>query len=223
MRYVIISGIDGCGKTTVIERLRERFEAKGLKIHCEWLRYSHILVKPVHGLCRLVGLSRKYKVNSECIWRHEFYRNQIFCSLYVFLTWLDTWLSRLKLDLKTTGRKIDIVICDRWVNDILIDLAVDTRREQLLYGKWYQRFIRILPKNSKQYLITRDTRDILSARPQSVQDTNFSFRHRLYKQLGNIADITVVNSNSLITTTVNAILTNWQESSLQSSTTQQQN
>ena len=96
-RFIVISGIDGCGKTTLIRALRNRLEQEGLTTRYEWLRYNHRLVRPVHGLSRLVGLSRRYRTADQSVWRHEFYRSRLFCSFYILLTWLDAWLGRLML------------------------------------------------------------------------------------------------------------------------------
>ena len=88
-QFIVISGIDGCGKTTIIEQIRQKLEQQGYKTQYEWMRYNHRLVKPVHGFCRIVGLSRKYEVDGQYIWRHEFYRNKLFSKFYIALTWLD--------------------------------------------------------------------------------------------------------------------------------------
>jgi len=96
-QFLVISGIDGCGKTTLIRRLQDRLAEEGLTTRYEWMRYNHRLVRPVHGLARLVGLSRRYEVAGRSVWRHEFHRSRSFSSCYILLTWLDAWLGRLRL------------------------------------------------------------------------------------------------------------------------------
>lgn len=205
--YIIVSGIDGSGKTAIIRSLQRRLEAQGISTFCTWMRYNHVIVRPVHGLCRLVGLSRKRQTSSEKVWSHEFYRCQSFCSLYIFLTWLDTWLGKCKLVWQLRWRQVDVVICDRWTNDILIDLAVDSRRANLLDGKWFQRFMKMLPVRSKQYVIIRNTNDVLDCRSESGDDPGFSFRQRMYYLLSRVTDkVTVVNNNGTLTDAVDCIL-----------------
>ena len=41
VKIIAISGIDGCGKTTVIEKLQEELSQKGLPVKYVWLRYNH--------------------------------------------------------------------------------------------------------------------------------------------------------------------------------------
>lgn len=208
-RFIVISGIDGCGKTTLINRLGDRLEEEGLTTRYEWLRYNHRLVRPVHGLTRLVGLSRRYRVDGTCVWRHEFHRSPLFSSFYVGLTWLDVWLGRLLLAARLMLRNVDIVACDRWVPDILVDLAVDTRRRSLLGGKWRARFMRILPAGTRQYLIVRDSNRVVALRPDVRRDMSYSLRHRLYGRLQQDPDIVVVRNNGTIDAAVDALVRDW--------------
>jgi hypothetical protein len=227
-RFIVISGIDGCGKTTLIQGLRTRLEQEGLTTRYEWLRYNHRLVRPVHGLSRLVGLSRRYKVawasrpgiqdhgqdarattGSQFVWRHEFYRSRLFCSFYILLTWLDVWLGRRILAARLRSQDVDVVVCDRWVQDILVDLAVDTRQRDLLAGTWHSRFTRILPPGARQYLIVRDSDRVVSSRPDVLQDMSHSFRKKLYRRLEKSPDVVVVRNNGTIEAAVDAIFGDW--------------
>jgi hypothetical protein len=208
-QFIVISGIDGCGKTTLIAALRNRLEREGLRTRYEWLRYNHRLVRPVHGLSRLVGLSRHYRTGDQSVWRHEFYRSRLFCSFYILLTWLDVWLGRLILAARLTSQDVDIVVCDRWVQDILVDLAVDTRRRGLFAGTWHSRFTRILPPGARQYLIVRDFDSVVSSRPDVVRDMSHSFRRRLYGRLEKSPDVVVVRNDGTVEAAVEAIWGDW--------------
>lgn len=194
-QYIVVSGIDGSGKSTIIKALQARLREEGIESHYVWMRYNHILVKPVHAFCRLVGLSRRYLSAQGSVWRHEFYRSQGFCSFYIFLTWLDTWLGRVKMTCQLRGHKQGIVICDRWVNDILIDLAADSRRDRLLDGKWYSRFQRVLPPGTKQFVVTRGDAAILACRPECREDPGFAFRQGMYRRLCQMPDVVNVIDN----------------------------
>ena len=47
-KYIIISGVDGSGKTTVIEGVRAQLEAEGKTVGYIWMRYHHKLIKIMH-------------------------------------------------------------------------------------------------------------------------------------------------------------------------------
>jgi GTPase SAR1 family protein len=216
-QFIVISGIDGCGKTTLIQELRDRLEQEGLTTRYEWLRYNHRLVRPVHGLSRLVGLSRCYRTGNRSVWRHEFYRSRLFSSFYILLTWLDACLGRLFLAARLRSRGVDIVVCDRWVQDILVDLAVDTRRRHLLAGTWHSRFTRLLPPATRQYLIVRDSDRVASSRPDVLEDVSHSFRRKLYRRLERSPEVVVVDNNGTVRATVDAIFGDWKSWACRSS------
>ena len=202
--YLVISGIDGAGKTTVIAVLRDRLEAAGLKTHYAWMRYSHYLVRPVHLLCRLLGLSRRHSTPRGPVWRHEFYRCRLFCRLYVVLTWLDTWIGRLMLAFAVRAARPEVVICDRWIDDILIDLIVDTRMRDLRSNHWRRRFLRVMPPGSRRYCIMRDTALVKAAREDFCQA--FGFRMLLYRWLGRQSDVIMIDNNGTIDEAVAQVL-----------------
>ena len=55
--YIIISGIDGSGKTTVINELTRTLEARGKSTEYIWMRFNHYSVKVMYMLARMMGLS----------------------------------------------------------------------------------------------------------------------------------------------------------------------
>ena len=206
-QYIIVSGIDGSGKTSIIEGVREQLERQGKSVFYVWLRYNHRIVKPIHGLCRLVGLSRKRPEGmGKTVWRHEFYRCRPFCSLYICLTYLDTLFGKLNICRRAANAKPDLVICDRWIYDIMTDLAVDTRRPNLLSGYWLRRFEAIMPKDARQYLVKRDMKDILDVRPECDRDREFLFRSRIYGRLEKMSRVVIINNDRDITCAVDDIL-----------------
>ena len=58
-KYIIISGVDGSGKTTVIEGVRAQLEAEGKTVGYIWMRYHHKLIKIMHAIAKLTGLSKR--------------------------------------------------------------------------------------------------------------------------------------------------------------------
>ena len=106
-------------------------------------------------------------------------------------------------------RDVDIVVCDRWVQDILVDLVVDTRRRDLLRGTWHSRFTCVLPPGTRQYLIVRDSERVVSLRPDVMQDVSYSFRLKLYGRLERSPDVVVVRNNGTVDAAVDVIFRDW--------------
>ncbi len=93
---LVISGIDGSGKSTIIDATRRHLQQDGKNVGYIWLRFNHYLTKCMHALARIIGLSVKVQNEMGCVWQHRFYTNCFFCKLYVLATYLDSWASRLK-------------------------------------------------------------------------------------------------------------------------------
>ena len=125
------------------------------------------------------------------------------------MTWLDVWLGRLLLEIKLLLKNVDVVVCDRWIQDVIIDLIVDTKRYDLLRGKWYKRFVRVLPAFTRQYLIVRNTESIVTHRPDVTRDISFKLRRKLYKRMMKIPDIVVIYNENTVDSAANAILSDW--------------
>lgn len=202
-KCIIISGIDGSGKSTIIDRTKAALEANGNHVGYIWLRMNHYLTKCMHALARVLGLSVKVHNEMGDVWQHRLYKSQAFCSLYIVNTYLDSWVSRLKYNKMAKGK--DVVICDRWITDILVDLATKTHRSGFLDSKWPQRFMKILPKDAKMFVIVRNTEALMDCRLENRVDPDFRFRLGIYEQLCRKDYVTVVDNNGSIENSVKQI------------------
>lgn len=204
-RVAYVMGIDGSGKTTVTEYLARAYEKEGYDVDVIWLRFNHVLTKPLLGLCRLLGLTRYEMIDGIRVGYHEFYRSKLVSWAFVYLQYLDalrvTW-SVLRPRQKNNNKA---VILDRFVYDILIDLMIDTRIEQL-DTKWIGRkLIALLPEHSITIPVFRDRNHLLEARPESRVDRNFEERLKLYEELVERQRLTpLVNDSTLEVLSENA-------------------
>ena len=175
IKYIIISGIDGSGKTTVINALKKELERKGYSVSYIWMRYNHYSVKVMNAIARLLGLSVKVHNEMGDVWEHRLYKMPWFCQVYVWCSYFDNWIAKRKV----TKLKSDYVICDRWINDVLVDLGAECRFMYILDGKWFNRFQRLLPNNSIQFVIKRDIQAVLDCRMENHTNPDFSARYEL--------------------------------------------
>lgn len=201
-KYIIISGVDGSGKTTVINALQEELEKRGKTVSYIWMRYSHYTVKVMNALARFLGISVKIHNEMGDVWEHRLYRMPWFCKIYVRCSYLDNLIARHKvMRLKTS-----YVICDRWINDILIDLGAEGRMMDILDSKWYDKFHEILPESSFQFVVVRDRQDVLDCRVENHANPDFPARFELYKKLTEKSDVYVVDNTGTIENCVKQIL-----------------
>ena len=122
------------------------------------------------------------------------------------MTYCDTLISKFKLK-RHSKVNADIIICDRWINDIIIDLAVDTRQSDLLSNHWYDKFTALLPEDCQQYIIMRNFKDVMNVRPEYVNDREFSFRFKLYNRIVNKHENLIkMDNNTSLQDAVDSIL-----------------
>ena len=88
-KYIIISGVDGSGKTTVINSLKDKLEQQGKTVDYIWMRYNHYTVKAMNAFARILGLSVKVHNKMGNVWEHRLYKMPWFCKLYVWCSYLD--------------------------------------------------------------------------------------------------------------------------------------
>ncbi len=201
-KYIIISGIDGSGKTTVINALKEELKAQGKSVDYIWMRYSHYTVKAMNALARVLGISVKVHNEMGDVWEHRLYKMPWFCKIYVYCSYLDNKIARRKV----MKLKSDYVICDRWINDILIDLGAEGRMMDILDSKWYKRFHSILPENSFQFVVKRSKEAVLDCRVENHANPDFPARFELYKKLMEKSDVHVVDNSGTIPESVKQVM-----------------
>ena len=205
-QLISVSGIDGSGKTTIIDALSSDLLAKGRKVRVVWLRYNHYLTKIILGFGRLFGYT-VFEQYPECrVSYHEFYRSKLLSHAFIWLTWIDTALTTLILVRIPSLFSPRLTICDRWIPDILIDLEIDTRLD-LRAGHAYARlFWTLVPKSAALMVVNRDYEDIVAARPEHRYDRNLRQRYELYLALAQERSLRLIDNtgdlNDTIRTTI---------------------
>ena len=201
-KYIIISGVDGSGKTTVINNLKLKLENEGNTVDYIWMRYNHYMIKVMNGLARLLRLSVKTHNEMGDVWEHRLYKIPIFCKLYVWCSYIDNKIAKRKV----VGLRSDYVICDRWVNDILIDLGAECRFNDILDSKWYKKFHSILPPQSYQFVVIRDRQAVLDCRIENNVNPDFPYRFILYQKLAKKYDVYVGDNSGTIEESVEQVM-----------------
>lgn len=202
MRYIIISGIDGTGKTSIINELMKELKNQNIPVKYLWLRFNHYTVKIMNALARVFKLSVIVNLENEEVWQHQFYKSPLFCRLYIICSYIDNSLAKLKL----LGIREDVVVCDRWIPDTLVDLGAECRLPEMISGKWYTRFMSLLPKQNILFVIDRDYGEILSSREENRTNPDFSFRYDLYQQLMQKKEVVVIDNSGTVMQSVEKIL-----------------
>jgi len=88
-RVICLVGIDGVGKSTVANMLSDAFRSSGKEARVVWLRYNHLLSKPILLLGRIFGLTRYETIRSLRVGYHYFYKSRFVSYAFIFFQYLD--------------------------------------------------------------------------------------------------------------------------------------
>lgn len=180
---IFFSGIDGSGKTVVIENLIKELNQQGFKTRYVWMRYNHYLSKLLLAVCRLTGFTKYHQIAGHKLGVHHFYRSRIISYLFIFSSLIDTAVATFLKLLLFLNRTDAVIVCDRFVIDILVDLMIDTRKFDLFDCLWGQAFKRLVAPHARTFYIRRPLKEIIDVRPESEYDTTFLMRVVLYEHL----------------------------------------
>lgn len=194
---VYITGIDGSGKSTLVNIIEKELCQRGIRSTTYWLRFNHVISKPLLGFCRLIGLTRYENIGGIRIGYHEFSKSRIISWLFIALQYLDALRVKYFKIFPASFKKNHIIILDRFVYDILIDMSVDTNID-LFSSRVYKCFTNLVPKNAKIILIDRDMDEVLKCRPEGVVDKYFKKRRVLFDRLKHENNIIVIENSRTI-------------------------
>ena len=178
---------------------------KGFKTKLVWLRFNHLFSKPILLFGRILKLTKYEFVNKTRLGYHHFYKNKILAHFFIIFQLFDTFLAYLRFIFINLKKENMVLIIDRYVYDILIDLIIDTRILNLqdnLYGKL---FIKLLPSKSTNILLYRNEEFLMNARSENKYDKNFKKRFNLYKKLSKNKNITTFNNNKSLNAMLNKV------------------
>ena len=195
---VSVSGIDGSGKTTCIEQLRGFYDEKGKPSRYIWLRYNHYITKVLLVFCRLIGLTYYQNIDGARMGYHDFYRSTLLSHLFVWLTLMDTFFISLILVYIPAIFSRSVIICDRWVPDILIDLEIDTHISMVVGTLYEKLFWAMIPSAAHVLVIQRDYDDVFFARTEHKIDKNFKHRFQLYKTLISSSKVKMIDNTGTV-------------------------
>lgn len=203
---IVISGVDGSGKSSVIKGLQARFDKDGKKTRYRWLRYNHYLTKFLLAFCRFTGFTRYEHFENTRVTYHDFHRSSVIGWLFIALTFIDTFFVSILFVYLARRVSDTIILCDRWVFDIMVDLETDTRIEFSERSAVARLFKWLIPGYARCYLIMRDVEKVRGTRDESLKDPNFLVRYKLYERHSADPLLTVIDNNGILEDSVGAIL-----------------
>lgn len=201
-RFIYFTGVDGCGKSSVIDELIKEYGKKGINARRVWLRFNYFFTRPVLLLCRITGITRRVKKGDKIVSIHDFHKSGFIAFLVQYLHLVDTFFAyiiKVRLPLKFTN---DVILCDKFVYDILADFMVETRDLGLLEKKITKLFLKLIPKDMQVISFSVDKDEIIRRKPEVlVDDEDYDFKYKAYQlmmQRFSLRPIINVNFNNTV-------------------------
>lgn len=119
---IILSGIDGAGKTTLAKRLVKELKVQKQKVRYVWYRWAAFLSYPLLAICKVLNYTKK----RETITIREYYRNRGISVIWSFLYPLDYFFCSLT-KLRRIRKENSIIVFDRYLPDIIADVTFQTQ------------------------------------------------------------------------------------------------
>ena len=196
--FICITGIDGAGKTTHVKLILKYLRNKGIRCEYKWLRFHHFVSLPLLAFCKIAGYTHVSTLGGiqKCSF-HEFYRSRLISTMYPWVLLIDTVLfTTAKVYIPMlTGTSI---VCDRFVYDTLIDVAVATNDHEIYKKPVGKLYLKLIPNNARFVMLSLDKSVILSRRNELKDDATFDERYRLYQNFADELGIKVFNNDITI-------------------------
>ncbi len=198
MPLIFFSGVDGSGKSTHAKLLSVYIKRKGVKVVLAWMRWFAFLSYTVLVLCKFLGLTRRSRFSSHPLRLYWIYKPiaLIWFNLFLF----DYAIYVLIKLISTRGR---IVIADRFMLDIFIDVAYDTHLNPIKHvvGRFFLLlFYRLMKKGLiKGFVMLVDEHTVFRRRQDVPGRAYVSFRISMYTKFAVWLGIPIINGRNDIT------------------------
>lgn len=194
-RIIAVTGVDGSGKTTLTDWLRQELRARGHTPEFIWSRFNNYFSKPFLAATRLTG-HNVYRVHEGVrMGFHEFERLPLpLRYLFVSLQAVDVNIATL-FKIRLSSRHAPVTICERGPWDTLVDVAADTALDRLAGPFFAGLFCGQLARRADMVLVERDAGLIEASRPELKFDIKLRVRQRLYRRLAEIGGWKILDNN----------------------------
>ena len=195
--FIYITGCDGTGKTTQAQLLLVQLLAQGVKARVLWLRFPFFISIPLLAYARLKGYSWIEVVDGVRHGYWDFRSSWLMKNIFPWFLLVDATLASL-IKIYFPMKFGSTIICERFVLDMLVDLAVATQDMGVFNSYPGMLFIRLLPTGSRRIALELDGKMIQERRADLKSDRKLTLRIQAYQRLCEEYSIPMISSQASI-------------------------
>jgi len=196
-QMIFVTGVDGCGKTTLAHDLNDRLLSQGISSRVVWSRFNNYLSKPLLALTRLSGHNHRETIDGARYGFHDFEGLHGYRQLFAFLQGIDVYLATW-MKIRRATSSVDVVVCERGPWDTLVDVMSDTGLEELYDSISGRLYTAGLEGRSRAFLVRRDLDSILDMRKELVHDYKMAGKIRLYEKIAERFNWDIIDNNGTL-------------------------
>lgn len=182
---IVFTGIDGSGKTTLAKNLTLILKKNNINAKYVYNTYRPLLLLPAISLARIILLRGKHMYNSPEGKRvQKIIRNWAVSNLYMYLVIFDyCFQTFFKVRIPLMFGKI--VICDRYVYDLVVNFAVELNLSVKEMKKQLAKLLYVLPKPNIVFLMDINE-EVAYKRKNDIPSREFlTIRRSIYLNIAN--------------------------------------
>jgi len=164
-RCIVISGIDGSGKTTLAYWLVKYLRSKGYRAKYVWIKSKHTFAYLISQILEPLGWQRTFRnPNGIIISRFELYDSRFARKAWPtieFLSVLPLIIFKIKLPLLLGYR----IVLDRYMIDTITSIALSTKNMKFADSFLGRLLLKMMPKGCASILLDIDLSTVLERRP----------------------------------------------------------
>jgi dTMP kinase len=204
-RLLVLTGMDGAGKTLQARRLVGYLEGRGVAAEYLWCRGRNLLSLPFIVLGRRLHRAPKthldlrgdddrrreaaYQRKKKSLLRSPLIRGAWTCAV------LTERLIELSFRVRSARRRAEVVVCDRYLFDSLVDLATDLGEPAEVAARRLTRwYCRLLPKPDTVALLDLDPETAFARKSDIPSVSYLAARRALYRRFAQAGGWTLIDA-----------------------------
>jgi thymidylate kinase len=194
-RIVILTGIDGSGKTQHARILASDYLKSGTKCRYVWMRSAYFFSLPFMTICRVLGFTGVHRLEDSVEYSEHIYNKKPIVFLWPWIQLVDVILyvaTKIYVPLIQGYR----LVVDRFVYDILVDVMVDVNKPELYKTLVGRLMLSLIPSHAITFLFDIDE-DTALKRKNDIPDKRYLTKRRShYLALARYQKIVKIDSSS---------------------------